>query len=393
MIRTCFTIVLGIGAWLFLAPAANAEDPYEGGLVTRPSPYWGYTRDPYGLHGLADYTRASGEYLNLVQKAAQARERTRAMKLETRKKELEHMKWERNFLWDMRQEEVQRVIQHEEKRARERPPLTEVLAGTSLNWILADLSKESLPIDGVSQTITQEMLNKVNFVATGGNAGLLRQKELKWPVLLQASRLSDSRERVAALLDNARADLKKGNVTEETIRELLTEHKNLADGRHCRGNPLGVRLGAHAGPLCYPLFARAEADDSLAAEPHGSRLPAQPSAALQNGRGTRAAHAGKRAEVRSRVRGQRTDLRQSARLPCPGGEGKGEERVRLDLLSRDFSGDWIHVAEQGAGPDPAGVRGGDYQSPGGPQEACAAPSRRTPGCNRVHPSRRRGASK
>src|SRR5262249_38607561 len=98
---------LGVVACLAFFSSGSAQpaatDPYRITIVTAPSPYWGYTRSPYGsyLHGVADLTRANAEYLVRTQEAAQEREKTRRMKLETRKAELEHIRWEKNFLFEM----------------------------------------------------------------------------------------------------------------------------------------------------------------------------------------------------------------------------------------------------------------------------------------------------
>ena len=115
------------------------------------------------------------------------------LQLEERRIELEHMKWERNFQWEMRKEEEEKLIQYELERSRERPSLTEVVAGTMLNNLLAELSKSSSPPGAPSVAIKQEWLDNINFTSTGGNAGLLRQKELPWPVLLQEDRFAATR--------------------------------------------------------------------------------------------------------------------------------------------------------------------------------------------------------
>src|SRR5262245_52316802 len=98
IVRPALLVV--VACLLLLAPGA-AQAQRRRVIVTTVSPYWGYTRYSYAaaLFGLADYTRADAQWRFTIQKAAQEREKTRRMKLETRRIELEHMKWERNFQW------------------------------------------------------------------------------------------------------------------------------------------------------------------------------------------------------------------------------------------------------------------------------------------------------
>jgi hypothetical protein len=212
------------------AQTETAGDPYDTADVTDPTPYWGYTRFAAYLHGLADLTRATGTYHIRIQKAAQVREKTRQMKLETRRLELQQIRWERNFIWDMRQEEIERTIQYEEERARKRAPLTEILAGTSLNWLLGELKLDPDLLQRQSQPIEQVWLANISLVSTGGNAGMLRQKHLVWPALLQEEQFAESRQRVESLLEQARQDARKSKLSGQTVKDLLAAHRQLEEG-------------------------------------------------------------------------------------------------------------------------------------------------------------------
>jgi hypothetical protein len=203
---------LALVAGLLLAPAARVQ-----------------AQDPYRLLIGARGTAWDAPYLYLNQKTAQEREKTRRMRLETRKLELEHTKWEREFMLKSWQEEIEKNIQHEEKRARETPPLTEVVAGSSLNWLLRDLSKESRSPNSPSLAIKQSLIDHVTFVSTGGNASMLRQKQIAWPVMLQEKRFADSREQIESLLEKARADANRSTLTLDTLKALLEQHARLDD--------------------------------------------------------------------------------------------------------------------------------------------------------------------
>ena len=89
-------------------------------------------------------------------KAEELAKETRQKKIETRQKELEQIRWQRNCVAQMHDEEQERIVKHELKVSkRERPPLTEVLAGRSLNVLLKDLSRESRPSDGTSVAVRE----------------------------------------------------------------------------------------------------------------------------------------------------------------------------------------------------------------------------------------------
>jgi hypothetical protein len=203
--------------------AGGPRDPYRLVVVTRPAPYWGYYYSPYAaaLHGLADYTRAEGQYLLMRESARQQREVTRQKKLETRQKELEHIKWERDFIWNMRREEERKIIAYEAERAKNMPTMTEILSGGMLNILQRELSKNSRSPDSPSRPIKEEWLENINFTATGGNTGLLRQKEISWPVILQDERLASTRAAIETHLETARREAGKGKVSGKTIEELL----------------------------------------------------------------------------------------------------------------------------------------------------------------------------
>jgi hypothetical protein len=225
-------------ALLLLAagPPARGEepgppaDPYKVVVVsttTTATPYWGYVRDPYGLHGRARLLEASANYHLVIQKAVKAREEARRDKLKTAEARLRYLRWERNFLWEMREEEAQRTIRFEEKRAIENPANTEILGGTALNFILRNLTKDSQSSRAVSEPLRQEWLDNVNFVCTSGNAGVLRQKQLSWTLLLRGDDLADSRARVEKLLEQGRQEVQKGDISAATVAGLLAEYRRL----------------------------------------------------------------------------------------------------------------------------------------------------------------------
>src|SRR5947209_4683486 len=104
----------------------GSQWPY---LSTRPriSPQEpGPADGPYGgfLHGVADVTRAQGEYLILREKAIQERQKTQQLRRENRRQELKQWYWERELKAVMREKEAERDRASMIKAARTDPSLT-----------------------------------------------------------------------------------------------------------------------------------------------------------------------------------------------------------------------------------------------------------------------------
>jgi hypothetical protein len=194
MVRTASPFVLAVPACLILFTPARAQtlvtNPYQTVVGRVRSPYWGYAYNPYGdlLYGAADLVRAQGELLLQNQRAALLNHEVKRAKLETRRKELEHREWERDFLSGSLERERQRVQATEEERARKHPPLTEILSAKSLNDLLDHLQRQGdLAVSG-SVRVEAEWLPHIHFTsAQGGNLGLLKDKTLFWPLLLRRS--------------------------------------------------------------------------------------------------------------------------------------------------------------------------------------------------------------
>jgi hypothetical protein len=178
-------------------------DPYKVVVVATPSPYWGYTYNPYAsaLHGVAAIIHAKGDFLVKKQEAALRREQVRRAKLVTRRLELEHWEWERDFKAGALNRERERVHKAEVERARTLPPLTEILAAVPHNRIFDELRKRpDLPSAG-SIAVQPEWLAHIHVTVDGrGNMGLLKDDHIFWPQLLMRSDFTATRERIDQLL-------------------------------------------------------------------------------------------------------------------------------------------------------------------------------------------------
>lgn len=216
-----FITLLGCALGLLLlvsrAPAqSSGTDPYKGVITTSPSPYWGYTYSPYG-----DAVRAEGDFLIKKQEAALLREQVRQKKLETRRLELEHWEWERDFRLHALNREQKSLREAQVEYNRNFPPLTQILAAGSLNSLLDELVKRpELPAAG-STPLDADGLAHVHVTVDGrGNIGLLKDDKISWPQILLRSDFADDRERMAQLLARAKEQVLVSQSKPEVLHDL-----------------------------------------------------------------------------------------------------------------------------------------------------------------------------
>ena len=191
------------------AQSTLSADPYRTVVVTAPSPYWGATYTPYvvrtPLDGVAAVIEAQGDYLVKVQRAALLREEVRQKKLETRRKQLEHWEWERDFREAAAKKERERVYNRELEYARNFPSQTMICDGTVLNKLLDELARRpELPGSG-STPVEADWVAHVHVSVDGrANIGLLKGDTIYWPQLLHRPEFADDRKRIEDLLNQAR---------------------------------------------------------------------------------------------------------------------------------------------------------------------------------------------
>jgi hypothetical protein len=178
------------------------EDPYRylGGYG--PGSYWGYYLRPNPVAAITD---SQGRYLISEGYAKLLREDLLQKKLVTRRQEIEHWVWRRSFLAKADEEEKQRAKALQLKDAADDPPVTEIIAGTTLNTLLKALIKTG-PAEP-STPLDQESLDHLNLrSAADRGLGLLYRKDVFWPALLTTARFRESRQEVERLL----GDIKGG---------------------------------------------------------------------------------------------------------------------------------------------------------------------------------------
>ncbi|MBY0524460.1 MAG: hypothetical protein K2R98_13725 [Gemmataceae bacterium] len=185
--------------------------------------------DPYSgyLTGSADLTRAQGQYLVNSQQAYLLKEQVRAAQIENRRKAFDEWLYERANTPTLN-DERERTRRAEVRRDLNDPPATEIWSGKTLNELLAELQDQAgRAPQGPNVPLDAETLKQINVYPAKGiaNAGLLKERvPLAWPValrlLLPAREAKPLRDRVDALLAEAKAQALKGPVKAETVAEL-----------------------------------------------------------------------------------------------------------------------------------------------------------------------------
>jgi hypothetical protein len=238
--------VAPVAALCALAPPAAAQsagsgDPYKVVVVTAPSPYWGYTYNPYAsyLHGAADLVRAQGDYRIKIQQASQLREKVRQEKLVTRRKRIEHWQWELEFLTRSSNRQRALVLQEEVERCRAYATPSEIILAGPLNILFDELKgRPELPAAG-STPVNAQWLAHVHVTVYGrGNLGLLKGDRIFWPQALHRPDFKEQREQIDQLLTRAKEQVLAGQSHPRIDPELLRELRRLVDACRERVNNL-----------------------------------------------------------------------------------------------------------------------------------------------------------
>jgi hypothetical protein len=230
MRRSALSCLLAVLPCLSLAPlpaaaqSSGRSDGYGKAVVCRPSAYWGYSYSPYaGLSdGAANLIRAQGDLLVQLEEAALKREERRQVQLDARRKAFEQWAWERDFRYE------------EWKKQRERQREVNLLnaydanypTAAILNVLYLDLRHKQGLDQAVPVDLDPEVIQNVNFKVLAGNAALLKQEQLPWPLLLRDDQFTTERQQVERLLRQARESAKQEKRDDGTLQEL----RRLRDG-------------------------------------------------------------------------------------------------------------------------------------------------------------------
>jgi hypothetical protein len=171
--------------------------------------YGGFTPNSmgygFGLMGIADYTRASGQYWKDIGEARMTREKVRQEELETAKRRVQYEMWYETVRptgAKMRDAEMAAALD----RARKDPPEPDILSGIALNTLLGSLQKGGRLNRVAASELGEDTLKHINVTAgtSAGNVGLLKDiAKIDWPDGLLAPAYEESRKQLTSSLRKA----------------------------------------------------------------------------------------------------------------------------------------------------------------------------------------------
>lgn len=187
--------------------------------------YPGYGIDRYGgyLYGSASVINAGSRLMLDTQQAYLMQEGVKSAKLENLRRKQEQWLWERENLptrEQMRQEEMSRELE----RARNDPPFTEILYGSTLNNLLRDAQRiQSNSVPAGNYPLNPDVIGKIN-VTTGrdeGNLGVLRDGKMRWSLLLKRPEFEARRKRIDDLIAIALKQGARDDIDPDVLQELF----------------------------------------------------------------------------------------------------------------------------------------------------------------------------
>jgi hypothetical protein len=225
---------------------------YSNGSGSSYYPPYGYQESSYGgfLRGNADVISATGQYLINYERAKLGREAVRQARIDTRRKLFEEYLYERANTPTL-EDERERAIDLERRRAVNDPPVTEIWSAKALNDLLFDVQKlQGKGITGPQVRLDEDTLKRINVSAgkTAGNVGLLKNEgKLNWPLALRTMKPQKDVEYLRQEIDselpqsineavNGKVDAKRlETLTKDVdkIQELLTNNvRDLPPGQY-----------------------------------------------------------------------------------------------------------------------------------------------------------------
>jgi hypothetical protein len=174
------------------------------------------------LRGTATVMDAQGNLMLQQEQARIVREQALQSKLDTKRKTLDWLNYEREHTWTFTQEQqrvgdlrIQRLLQN----ARE----GEIVSGSAMNTLLPFM--QSLVVRGIHGPpvyLDPQMLKQINVTGagTGNNAGVLRNgANLSWPIALRGP----AQKTFEKQLSKAITDATQGNLELSQFRQLSKE--------------------------------------------------------------------------------------------------------------------------------------------------------------------------
>lgn len=212
------------GLLLAVVFAALAMDCMTGWAAYRPHyysrshryhsyrPYYHnrYRRYNYGygspLNGVASIINARANFMKQAENARLLREKVNQAKLDTRKKTIQELLYERDNL-PTYQDDVERTQQLRLRAALEQPPTNEITSGRALNTLLPSVRDQiQQGIFGPPHALDPALLQSINATtAHGNNPGLLKDGgKMAWPVALRGVQQEQLQQELVLAVQEAR---------------------------------------------------------------------------------------------------------------------------------------------------------------------------------------------
>jgi hypothetical protein len=210
-------VVLALLLWQ--APRVDAQqtlpNPFPPTPYPYPYPYPYWDQGGFGpgnvLRGAATVMDAQGNLMLQQEQARILREQANQAKLDTKRKTLDWLNYEREHKWTFTQEQ-ERIESMRLVRLLKNPRESEVLSGSAMNTLLPYLAQLAQKgIQGSPVYLDQNLLKNINVTGkgSGNNLGVLGDGKLNWPIALRGP----DQQEADKLIAKAMADAAAGNLT------------------------------------------------------------------------------------------------------------------------------------------------------------------------------------
>jgi hypothetical protein len=174
----------------------------------------------YLLQGTASVIDATGNLYKQQEQARILREQANQAKLDTKRKTLDELNYERENTWTFTQEQER----HEAiklRRLLNKPLETEIVNGSAMNTLLPYLNQiANSGVQGPPVYVDQSQLKLINIsgASDGSSLGVLKDGKVSWPLALRGP----TQKKMDVLLPKAMAAARDGTLDLATYRELTT---------------------------------------------------------------------------------------------------------------------------------------------------------------------------
>lgn len=148
----------------------------------------------FALQGMADYTRASGQYWNDIEQARMSREKVRQEEFDTQRARLQYeMDYEKLRPTGAKMRDKARIDDLD--WARNDPPNTQIWSGETFNILMRSITTSSNPTRGPNLALEPNMINGLNLRdrSARGNLSLTKDDKFEWPDALMERPFDDLR--------------------------------------------------------------------------------------------------------------------------------------------------------------------------------------------------------